>query len=1856
MHSVDGLLDEHLAKAWASLRKYDLTGAMEHARAASAMAPDSPEVAHVLGLIASRDERPDLALPLLQKALEGGVSERRLRDMAEALMTAGHPQAALAPIQDAIRMFGETSESLGMLAAVQVALESYDEAAASATRAIAMKPNLLAWEGTLAFCDLIRGRYVPGFLAFTCRSQNLPEGSRCPTLQFAEPGDLWLRNEQGPGDTIFFLCHAAELAKRGWRLHVQSHIRTQKLLQDTGLFASVTLGFECPNDGFWINIGDLPLAASQLGLPAQMPPLRFQPEEKLILKIRKLLEKFGPGPYVAVTWRGGVQGKKLRAGVRMGDRYIDARKLGETLAGVPATVVSIQRVPDPKEAAAFEAGLGRKCLDLSRLNNNLPEMLALLEIVDEYVAVPNTNHHLREALGKPSQIVVNRPYEDWRWAAEGNAPWYPGATCYRQTLDGDLSGVFRDIGQTLQRKFGSKVAAPAKPANPAKTAVNAVVNEDPLLPLLLTGWDAVSRNDIPAAIQIAQQVLAQNPKYAPAYHLLGWSAMRDLKLELAASVLQQAVNLDPHDGRIVGDFIRCLTANEQAQQALEIANGALQDHALMHRSSVLYGRAAIHLKLNHLPEAIADYQECIKTNPNRLDAQEYSGLARLKLGDARAGFRESTARKVAQRPELLNDWCCPVLRPEHKGSRVLIKRDMGLGDELTYLRYLPWLTAAGIEVDYWAGKKLVPVLERMGYLHKVYPDNAPPPDASAYDLSFIVNDLPVAVEQLDAPEIAPPLPLTPRADLVDKWKAWLQSLGEGPYIGLTWKAGVGVQGAGNMFGKLAKAVDVDQFAEALSPVRATWISLQRNVLADEMQVFQKKIGAPVHDAASLTDDLEDLLALLSLLDENVGVSNTNMHLRASLGKGSLVMVQNPGGDWRWGVEGTGSMWFTESRVYRQDRDGDWAPAMFALSNELQQVYGLRETASEHDTIHAQKPAADSKRLIWVTAGAIKQEGGRQTSPLASARYRVIAPSEALQAQGWHSEIVNEELSQVMGGWGGAVPKMGDTVIISKVFGDQALRLAQDAKTRGARLIADFCDNFLDHPKRGPLQHSLLRMADQVVAATDGMAHAIKKHGYRVDAVISDPVEMPRGEPKFAPAGTLKLLWFGHAVNLDTLKPLLPHLAQLAKRQPLALNVVTLLPNGKVDLDKLVPDGLSVTYTPWSVEATREAIADCDIVVIPVLASQYKVAKSPNRLLEPLRAGRMVVAGPLPAYQPFADSAWIGENLIEGLQWALDNPQEVLKRIQQGQDDIQAFFTVEAIAKAWGEVFEASPVAAGAATAPQPAACEQGSLGDSPWFDAAWYQAQHPTLSSAQEAEAHFMAQGGNVAVQPSPLFDPREAARLFGVADWTAPAMLERYRGKFPPVQAQAAAQLRKVAVFTAIFGGYDDPPRVENPDPAIDYLLFTDQFEGEPPAPWQVRLLPRTFDDPQVDARRVKVLSHLFLPEYDAAVWMDGNVTALHVTADNIRRILSHAPIALCRHQFRGCIYDESVQILKTAKDATAPVMRQVRYYQSLGFPRGFGLHATMFLVRNHRDVATRKFNARWWEILSAHSKRDQLSFDFVRWEQGAQVLSMPLNCRENTLFQWGTTKDKGHKGQVRRSDESMRRAFAGVGDHQFEQPYDAACERWHAPFLLQLREYNARLAAAEVVPAHDNPLYLKGEQHFRYALPDPRQGQLREQFLALVGESRHVADIGFDTGHAALLALNYSGAHYTLFPDTSLFCAHRKAALADLQGTANGRLRVQEQAGWEPLQGVDAIYLNGALPAQTFDIALQGILAQAGAVTRLLVSSLRDKANIKALEKRLKEAGCQWNGLGGGTYMAVMHGAGHAKPVTTASAETPY
>jgi tetratricopeptide (TPR) repeat protein len=94
--------------------------------------------------------------------------------------------------------------------------------------------------------------------------------------------------------------------------------------------------------------------------------------------------------------------------------------------------------------------LAKTCiLDFTHELADFSETAAAVSELDLVISVDTAVAHLAGALGKPVWILL--PFSpDFRWLREVNhSPWYPTATLFRQTQDGDWAGVLRRVHSIL---------------------------------------------------------------------------------------------------------------------------------------------------------------------------------------------------------------------------------------------------------------------------------------------------------------------------------------------------------------------------------------------------------------------------------------------------------------------------------------------------------------------------------------------------------------------------------------------------------------------------------------------------------------------------------------------------------------------------------------------------------------------------------------------------------------------------------------------------------------------------------------------------------------------------------------------------------------------------------------------------------------------------------------------------------------------------------------------------------------------------------------------------------------------------------------------------------------------------------------------------------------------------------------------------------------------------------------------------------------------------------------------------------------------------------------------------------------
>jgi hypothetical protein len=341
------------------------------------------------------------------------------------------------------------------------------------------------------------------------------------------------------------------------------------------------------------------------------------------------------------------------------------------------------------------------------------------------------------------------------------------------------------------------------------------------------------------------------------------------------------------------------------------------------------------------------------------------------------------------------------------------------------------------------------------------------------------------------------------------------------------------------------------------------------------------------------------------------------------------------------------------------------------------------------------------KALWVVTPFVKQfasgnnpERALLQYPIASTRMRTAVAALEWKRGGNENVFCDPETSSPGEDidWAGV-----KACIVPKFFADTPLepwyRLCVTAKDHRCPLVIDISDYpFKKAPVIQSFYSEVLKICDAVVANSERMADLMAPHVSRRPLVIEDAILGPTRNPEFAPARRLGLLWFGHPTNLQYLVSCLNSLAQFATQRPCGL---TLLTEGEAGAEKVTQDintrfapALQARFEEWTLESMASLLLKSDLVLIPNDPSNpLKAGVSANRIAETFRAGRFPVASPMPSYLPFSDCAWLGEDLTEGIRWALENPGEVRARIRRGQALVKEQFAAEKIGQQWCALFE-----------------------------------------------------------------------------------------------------------------------------------------------------------------------------------------------------------------------------------------------------------------------------------------------------------------------------------------------------------------------------------------------------------------------------------------------------------------------------------------------------------------------------------------------------------------------------------------
>ncbi len=424
------------------------------------------------------------------------------------------------------------------------------------------------------------------------------------------------------------------------------------------------------------------------------------------------------------------------------------------------------------------------------------------------------------------------------------------------------------------------------------------------------------QNEAEAAYRRAIEV---RPDYAEVHHSLGALLLEMERTDEAETSLRSALSWKP-------DYPSALNYLGMASQERDRIDEAVAFYLRALAIDPEYAEAHNNLgfamrRLGRLDEAVARYGLALVFKPDFPQAAMNRALVDLARGELDLGWSDYRSRPLVRRDVVAAP---PAPLPaDLRGRTFVLLKEQGLGDELFFLRFAPLLKARGADFAIEASPKIASILRRVDGFDQILSDGVGPADGE----KVFQGDLPYLLGCADSANLPPPLKLEPLPERLDRWRRRLDSVGPRPHVAVTWRGGV--KGPGKLF----KQAPLDRMAGVLENVAGSVMALQRQPRPGEVAEMESRLGRGVGDLTDANEDIEDVLALLALIDTYVTVSNTNVHLRAGVSASCHVVVPHPP-EFRWLVEGERTPWFRDFHVYRQKADGNWDGAIAALRRDL----------------------------------------------------------------------------------------------------------------------------------------------------------------------------------------------------------------------------------------------------------------------------------------------------------------------------------------------------------------------------------------------------------------------------------------------------------------------------------------------------------------------------------------------------------------------------------------------------------------------------------------------------------------------------------------------------------------------------------------------------------------------------------------------------------------------------------------------------------------------------------------------------------------------------------------------------------
>ncbi len=297
------------------------------------------------------------------------------------------------------------------------------------------------------------------------------------------------------------------------------------------------------------------------------------------------------------------------------------------------------------------------------------------------------------------------------------------------------------------------------------------------------------------------------------------------------------------------------------------------------------------------------YRQALQIDPDSVETHYRLAHLLLELGKWKEGFVEYEWRRRRSTTHL-KQYSLPNWRGQPLDGTLLVQCEQGLGDSIQFARYLPLIQKRVGKIALVCQPALLELFHYFTPQIQLLSDGE---SIGGIEAWTPLLSLPRIFETM--PDFVPaPIPYVPLAQKSSDEKRNFK-------IGIVWRTNK------PSITQQRKSVTLQQLLPLSEAKGVEWISLQKEMTEEEIQLFRREFSAD--QCPERLSDFFDTARAIAELDLVITIDSAVAHLAGSIGVKTWAMLSYFC-DWRWLLERSDSPWYPSMTLFRCEQPEELA--------------------------------------------------------------------------------------------------------------------------------------------------------------------------------------------------------------------------------------------------------------------------------------------------------------------------------------------------------------------------------------------------------------------------------------------------------------------------------------------------------------------------------------------------------------------------------------------------------------------------------------------------------------------------------------------------------------------------------------------------------------------------------------------------------------------------------------------------------------------------------------------------------------------------------------------------------------------